>query len=110
MNIYLDIDGVLLANDENLALHAEEFVKNIVEEYGASTYWLTTHCMHGDPQWAVQYVCRAGGESIRSHLEKIQPTTWSLMKTEAIDFSEPFIWFDEWIGEDHIDAIFGQLF
>jgi hypothetical protein len=27
MNIYLDIDGVLLANEENLAIGAAEFIK-----------------------------------------------------------------------------------
>ena len=31
MNVYLDIDGVLLANEENLAIGAVEFIKYAVE-------------------------------------------------------------------------------
>ncbi len=28
-------------------------------------------------------------------MRKIKPTTWDLAKTRAIDFSQPFLWFDE---------------
>ena len=38
---------------------------------------------------------RAGNESLRPHLEKLIPTSWSEYKTEAIDFSKPFLWFDD---------------
>jgi hypothetical protein len=41
-DIYLDIDGVLLANDLQPALHAREFLFYVVQNY--PTYWLTTHC------------------------------------------------------------------
>ena len=43
MNIYLDIDGVILANDKQAALHADAFIAHIVENF--PVYWLTTHCM-----------------------------------------------------------------
>ncbi|OGM16531.1 hypothetical protein A2V56_00600 [Candidatus Woesebacteria bacterium RBG_19FT_COMBO_42_9] len=42
MNIYLDIDGVILANDKQAALYAKEFLKYVTDNY--PTYWLTTHC------------------------------------------------------------------
>lgn len=29
------------------------------------------------------------------YLSKIKPTTWGLKKTEAIDFTHPFLWFDD---------------
>lgn len=93
MNIYLDIDGVLLANEENLSLGAIEFITHAVDNF--DVYWLTTHCMHGDPAHAVEYVQRAAGEDLRPYLEKFKPTTWSLAKTEAIDFTKPFLWFDD---------------
>lgn len=32
-NIYLDIDGVLLANEENLSIGAVEFIKYAVEHF-----------------------------------------------------------------------------
>lgn len=93
MNIYMDIDGVILANESNLSDGAEEFIKYIAENF--TVYWLTTHCMHGDGAWAVEYVNRASKEDLKPYLEKFIPTTWGLKKTEAIDFSEPFIWFDD---------------
>jgi len=37
-NIYLDIDGVLLANDTNPAKYADEFIKYILTKYPVSTY------------------------------------------------------------------------
>ena len=54
MNIYLDIDGVLLANEKNLTLGAQEFIKHVVTNY--PTFWLTTHCMDGDPALAIENV------------------------------------------------------
>ena len=93
MNIYLDIDGVLLANEENLADGAAEFIKFAADNF--SVYWLTTHCMHGDPTHAVEYVQRTNDENLRPWLEKFKPTIWSVKKTEAIDFTKPFLWFDD---------------
>lgn len=93
MNIYMDIDGVLLANESNLTEGASEFIKYLAENF--TVYWLTTHCMHGDGTWAVKYVDRTTEEDLTPWLNKFKPTTWSLKKTEAIDFSEPFIWFDD---------------
>jgi hypothetical protein len=92
-NIYLDIDGVLLANEENLSIGAVEFIKYAVEHF--DVYWLTTHCMRGDPTHAIEYLNLAAKEDLRPWLEKFKPVTWSLKKTEAIDFSKPFLWFDD---------------
>ena len=92
-NIYLDIDGVILANEENLSIGAEEFIKYAVENF--DVYWLTTHCRENDVTHAINYVMRAGSDSLRPHLEKLIPTTWVDNKTEAIDFSKPFLWFDD---------------
>jgi len=92
-NIFLDIDGVILANEENLSIGAEEFIKYAVENF--DVYWLTTHCTQSDATHAINYVMRAGSESLRPHLEKLIPTSWSDNKTEAIDFSKPFLWFDD---------------
>jgi hypothetical protein len=92
-NIYLDIDGVILANEDNLSIGAEELIKYAVENF--DVYWLTTHCTESDATHAINYVMRAGNESLRPHLEKLIPTSWSEYKTEAIDFSKPFLWFDD---------------
>ncbi|MEI6169680.1 MAG: hypothetical protein WCP56_01635 [Candidatus Saccharibacteria bacterium] len=92
-NIYLDIDGVILANEDNLSIGAEELIKYAVENF--DVYWLTTHCTESDATHAINYVMRAGSESLRQHLEKLIPTSWREYKTEAIDFSKPFLWFDD---------------
>ena len=42
MNVYLDIDGVLLANEKSAANYADEFLKAVLAAYPDSTYWLTT--------------------------------------------------------------------
>lgn len=94
MNIYLDIDGVLLANDLNPASHASEFLKVVLERYPDSTYWLTTHCQ-GDSNTPIQHIGHLFDEETGALMRKIKPTTWDLAKTRAIDFSQPFLWFDD---------------
>lgn len=91
--LYLDIDGVLLANETNLSLGALEFVKYAADNF--EVYWLTTHCMDGTTAHAIEYLQRATSEDIRPWLEKFRPVTWSLKKAEAIDFWKPFLWFDD---------------
>lgn len=93
-NIYLDIDGVLLANDLNSANHAADFLQYILTNYPDSTYWLTTHCQ-GDASVPVQHIGHLFDPGIVELMKKIKPTTWDLAKTRAIDFAEPFLWFDD---------------
>ena len=68
MNVYLDIDGVLLANEENLAIGATEFIKYAVEHF--DVYWLTTHCMDGTTEHAIEYLQRGSHENIRPDLHE----------------------------------------
>lgn len=91
--LYLDIDGVLLANELNLALGAKEFIKYAADNF--DVYWLTTHCMDGNPGHAIEYLNRSVDEDLSPWLKKFKPTTWSLKKTEAIDFSKSFLWYDD---------------
>ncbi len=97
--LYLDIDGVLLANESNLAEGAADFIRYAADNF--EVYWLTTHCMHGDPEWAVEYVHRASDEDLSPWLKKFKPTTWSLAKTDAIDMTKPFLWYDD-------DCLYGE--
>lgn len=94
MNIYLDIDGVLLANDLNAAKHANDFLRLILERYPDSTYWLTTHCQ-GDPNVPIQHIGHLFDDDVQKLMALIKPTTWDLAKTRAINFEEPFLWFDD---------------
>jgi hypothetical protein len=94
MNVYLDIDGVLLANDLNPANFAEEFLKLILERYPDSTYWLTTHC-NGDASVPIQHIGHLFSPEIVELMKMIKPTSWQTAKTRAIDFNQPFLWFDD---------------
>jgi len=91
--LYIDIDGVLLANDQQLADGAVEFIKYIAGNF--EVYWLTTHCMHGDAYRAVLRVNELSDEVLSPWLNKFKPNTWRTNKTEAIDFSKEFIWYDD---------------
>lgn len=94
MNIYLDIDGVLLANDLNTANYANDFLRFVLAEYPDSTYWLTTHC-NGDASVPISHVGHLFEPDVQELMKKIKPTTWQTAKTRGIDFSKPFLWFDD---------------
>lgn len=94
MNIYLDIDGVLLANENSLAPYAEEFLNTILDRYPNTTYWLTTHCWQGENRVA-EVLSPYLSPELADRIMQIQPTEWGEAKTDAIDFSKPFLWFDD---------------
>jgi hypothetical protein len=94
MNIYLDIDGVLIANEHHAAKYSAEFIKYVLQNYPDTTYWLTTHC-NGDASVPVKHIKHLFDRSIVELLMKIKPTAWDLAKTRAINFNEPFLWFDD---------------
>lgn len=107
--VYLDIDGVILVSEDNLAIGADKFIKYLAENF--KVYWLTTHCRQGDATWAVKYVNRASNEDLSKWLEKFIPTTWLTLKTEAIKLDEDFLWFDDdcYHGEKEVLLKRGKL-
>ena len=92
MNIYLDIDGVLLASDVEPANYVHEFLKYVTDKY--PTYWLTTHC-RGDARATVQHLSRWLKPETITLTTKIKETDWVENKTEAIDWNHEFLWFDD---------------
>lgn len=102
MNIYLDIDGVLLANDLQMANHAAEFVEYMVKTY--PVYWLTTHCK-GDAVFTVRFLERFFDPKTIEIMKMIKPTNWETLKTEAIDFAQPFLWFDDYLFQQEIEIL-----
>lgn len=92
MNIYLDIDGVIMANDKHVANYAHEFIEHLVNKY--PVYWLTTHC-RGDASYTVNHLKMFFNSETMKLIERILPTNWDILKTDAIDFSQPFLWFDD---------------
>lgn len=97
-NIYLDIDGTLIFDGLNNfgkpAPHLKEFLQAL-NESGCSVYWLSTHCTDGDVTKLQKYLQRFLPEDVRALTVGYKPTTWNNFKTEAIDFSQDFLWFDD---------------
>lgn len=92
MNIYLDIDGVLLDKNGEPTKGLEEFL-NYVTNYH-NCYWLTTNCQ-GDVQTVINHFRNKSVTTlVMDLLLKVQPTIWSY-KTDAINFDEDFLWLDD---------------
>ncbi len=104
MNIYLDIDGVLLANENNAAQHADEFLQHILKKYPDSTYWLTTHNWRGENR-AIEVLSPVLKPETVELLKRIKPTEWGELKTDAINFEEDFLWFDDDLWPDELKVL-----
>jgi hypothetical protein len=104
MNIYLDIDGVLLINDKNVALHADEFIQYVISKYPNSVYWLTTHNWQGENRAKEVLAPYLKPETVEL-LDKVKPSEWKELKTDAIDFSQNFLWFDDDLWPDELAVL-----
>lgn len=92
MKIYLDIDGVILANETHTANFAYEFLTYVTTRF--PTYWLTAHC-RGNLAETQEFLKLKLPPATFEVTKQILPTNWLENKTEAIDYSEPFLWFDD---------------
>lgn len=94
LNIYLDVDGVL----RGTASPKSDIIKLLeycLEHYPTSTYWLTTHCKHGENRVDRALHGEFPDELVEQIYNTFQPTNWDVLKTDAIDFASDFIWFDD---------------
>ena len=92
--LYLDIDGVLLtAKLKKAADYLSQFIDFIISSFDC--YWLTTHCK-GDSKTALNYIEPYLNSDTIKKLEIIKPTTWTTLKTEAIDFESDFYWLEDY--------------
>lgn len=94
MKIYLDIDGTLLDKHQQPAGCLHEFIEYVIQNYDC--YWLTTHERDGDTTHLFDWLKRneIPSETIEL-MRNIKPTVWDMLKTEAIDMSQDFIWFED---------------
>ena len=104
MNVYLDIDGVLLANENNAANYADEFLQAVLAACPDSTYWLTTHNWRGENRTKEVLAPHLRPETVPL-LDKIKPSVWNEMKTDGINFSEKFIWLDDDLWQDELKVL-----
>lgn len=94
--IYLDVDGVLLTNKHTQAAsYGNEFIDAIVSKYDC--FWLTTHCKDGDTSIVLDRLSKYYSADIMKKLQKVKPTIWNTLKTEAIDFKSDFQWIDDYV-------------
>ena len=92
MNLYINIDGVLLDRESNtIAEHSIELIDYITDEFDC--YWLTPHCK-GNASPAIDYLSEYFPTETIKKLKTIKPTNWEVLKTEGIDFNKNFIWLD----------------
>ena len=103
--IYIDIDGVLLDYKTGKpAEHAEELIMFLTSgRYDC--YWLTTHCK-GDAQAALDYLSGHFSEKVMKRLQRVKPTQWTDMKTEAIDLLSDFIWLEDYPFQAEISQLY----
>jgi hypothetical protein len=94
LNIYLDIDGVILTKQGKLASGADIFLCKLIENEDNICYWLTTRCK-GDTRPVLNALQPLLDQKTSKLVECVKPTNWNTLKTEAIDFNKPFLWFDD---------------
>lgn len=94
LNIYLDIDGVLLINEKHAAPYADELIAYVLDNFPGSVHWLTTHCWQGENR-THEVLSPVLSSQVADRLHEIKPTDWGEYKTDAIDFSRPFVWLDD---------------
>lgn len=94
MNIYLGINGVLLDKNSNLVDFAEVFLQYILTYWPDSTYWLSSHCWQGKDTTMELLKPKLRKKRTLQLIELVKPTSWGELKTDAIDFKQPFLWFE----------------
>ena len=94
MRIYLDIDGVILGTaspQEDVCALLEALLRRFPGE----VCWLTTHCRGGENRTWRALAGRLPQALLDRLKEEVLPTDWDVLKTEAIDLGEPFLWLED---------------
>ena len=97
--LYIDIDGGLLGkkdpNDYEICLAGgvRDFLAYALWHFDC--YWLTSRANHGDVRPALEALKPYADKVTMEMAKTVKPTTWSTLKTEAIDLKSDFYWFDD---------------
>ncbi len=97
MNYYLDIDGTIISKEHKQVDDLNSFLSHLLKN--GNVYWLTTHCKEGSIDKVLSYLKPILDKANFELIKKIKATSWQTLKTEAINFSEQFMWFDDYILE-----------
>ncbi len=104
MKIYLDIDGVLVGRGRKPALYVTEFLAAATKH---DCYWATTHC-RGDTKPVLEYLKKILPPQAFAFCKKIKTTDWKFHKTEALDFTSDFVWFDDVLFDFERDVLISE--
>jgi len=102
MNVYLDINGVMLTKDHSQAYFLKELLELLLSKH--QVFWLTTHCQ-GESERTISYLSQFLDTETLELAKRIKPTNWKTFKSEAIDFSQKFIWLDDCLMDSEIDVL-----
>ncbi len=94
MNIYLDIDGVILGTRSPKG-DVMWLITFLLDNFKGKLYWLTSHCQNGSNRIAEWLSDRFPEDLLQRMVSEIRPADWKREKTEAIDFSVPFLWLED---------------
>lgn len=92
VDIYLNIDGVLLGVGNRPANYSREFLRYAVPNFQA--YWLSSRAKNSGSA-PLKDLSKLFEPEITQLISTVKPVRWSFAKTQAIDFSRPFLWFDD---------------
>lgn len=103
INHYLDIDGTILTKNHKQADGLKSFLTYLYMR--GNVYWLSTHSKDGENKHLYWYLKQHLDEECFELAYHFKISKWITMKTEAIDFSKPFIWFDDYLLEAEKDVL-----
>lgn len=103
MNIYLDIDGTIRGVQSPLE-DVIEFLEYLLNTFPGQVYWLTTHC-HGGVNNCYYALDFLPDDLRKRAATEIKPTNWNAMKTDAIDFTKPFVWVDDTLFDSELRVL-----
>ena len=96
MTLYLDVDGVIVgrrSDGETTLIPQIERIMHYSKK-NFRCFWLTTHGRYRTDD-VLSYLFSFSREINLSVFAHIESAPWNTLKTEAIDFTKPFIWVDD---------------
>ncbi|MBE2190279.1 MAG: hypothetical protein IAE98_12540 [Candidatus Kapabacteria bacterium] len=100
---YIDIDGVILTKRNTLQAEGlHKFLDFLTKSFDC--YWLTTHCK-GNVKNVLEYLSKFLDDNIMGMISTIKATNWTTLKTEAIDMTNDFQWFDDYPLQAEIEQL-----
>jgi hypothetical protein len=107
MNIYLDIDGVILTKDGKQMPYLKDFLIFVFSLAGDNIYWLSTHCKDGNTDRVLDHLRGRVEDDVLEVLKRVKGSKWDTLKTEGIDLDSDFLWFDDNIFDREYEILEG---